>query len=415
MNIHSQNLLDHSTHADIQRDILVVSRVFPPDPGGIQEYAYNRCLQNANRIVVLSSHCSGANTFDAQEAFPIHRWPSASITNIKKIGGAIKQLLFLFWEVVFSIQLFLRYRYRFIEWAHGYDFPAILILSYILPIRFFVYLHGDDVLCPLKNPFFKWLFELTLQRAAAISCNSSFTQNYLQQHFRISTPIAVIHPTVRPDKFGSKDVLSTVPALRKQIRAAYHIPDTAVVILSVGRLVRRKGFNQVIEHLPKLLESGLDIYYFICGTGPMESELKALTTHLNISNRVIFLGYVCNQELASFYAACDVFSLITSFDQKAKSIEGFGIVYLEAGYFSKPVIAARSGGVEDAVLDGETGILVEPGNTEEIYTALSNLCLNPKIRKGLGYGGYRRSQLQPSHAVLYSNSLSSQSLIDQKC
>jgi glycosyltransferase involved in cell wall biosynthesis len=393
-----------------KRDILVVSRVFPPDPGGIQEYVYNRCLQDSNRVVVLSAHCSGDAGFDIQQNFPVHRWVGAALSWPKRVSGIIKQIFYLFWEVVLGIQLFFRYRYNYIEWAHGYDFPAILLLSYLLPIHFFIYLHGDDVLCPLKNPLFKRMFELTLQRAEAIACNSSFTQTFLQSHFHVATPIHIVNPTVRPTKFGDPAKLMSSEMLRTQVRRMLDIPTSSIVILSVGRLVRRKGFERIIEQMPKLLADGIDVYYLICGTGSMEDELRAQSEQLGVVSRVIFAGYVSDEDLAGFYSACDIFALVTFFDTTAKSIEGFGIVYLEAGLFSKPVIASRSGGVEDAVWDGETGILVEPGNTEEIYVELSKLCVDKQLRENLGCRGFQRSQLQPSHSVLYSSSLLSQPL-----
>jgi glycosyltransferase involved in cell wall biosynthesis len=386
-----------------RREILVVSRVFPPDPGGIQEYTYNRCLQDRDRIAVLAANCSGAKLFDQKQDFPIYRWSGSSIGRIKGIGGILKQVLYLFWEVFLGIRLFFRYRYSAIEWAHGYDFPAILLLSYLLPIRFSLYLHGDDVLCPLKNKVFSILFEWTLRRATAIACNSNFTRDFLQSRFRFDTPIHVIHPAVRPEKFGPAVDLTIGENLRMQTRAKFRISESSIVILSVGRLVRRKGFDRIIEQIPRLAADGIDAYYLICGTGPMEAELRAQASRLDVDSRVLFAGYISDEDLAGFYSACEIFALATFFDTKARSIEGFGIVYLEAGLFSKPVIASRSGGVEDAVQDGETGILVDPSSTEEIYTALSKLASNAQLRTELGRNGYERAQSKPSFQMLYQD------------
>jgi glycosyltransferase involved in cell wall biosynthesis len=386
-----------------RREILVVSRVFPPDPGGIQEYTYNRCLQDRDRIAVLAANCSGAKLFDQKQDFPIYRWSGSSIGRIKGIGGILKQVLYLFWEVFLGIRLFFRYRYSAIEWAHGYDFPAILLLSYLLPIRFSLYLHGDDVLCPLKNKVFSILFEWTLRRATAIACNSNFTRDFLQSRFRFDTPIHVIYPAVRPEKFGPAVDLTIGENLRMQTRAKFRISESSIVILSVGRLVRRKGFDRIIEQIPRLAADGIDAYYLICGTGPMEAELRAQASRLDVDSRVLFAGYISDEDLAGFYSACEIFALATFFDTKARSIEGFGIVYLEAGLFSKPVIASRSGGVEDAVQDGETGILVDPSSTEEIYTALSKLASNAQLRTELGRNGYERAQSKPSFQMLYQD------------
>lgn len=390
------------TQQSQQLDILIISRVFFPDAGGIQEYVYNRCLQDPDKIIVLTSSCAGDKSFDQSQPFPIYRWSMPTLRYFGKLKSIIKQILNMFWSVVLGIQLYQRYRYRYIEWCHGYDFLALLLLSYLLPVQCVIYLHGDDVLCPLQNPLFHWLFQWTLQRTNVVVCNSNFTQNYVKEHFDIQQPIQVIHPTVRPEKFGKVN-LHSLGLLRNQIRQKYQIPQDAIVILSVGRLVRRKGFDRIIEQLPTLLAQKLDVYYLICGRGAMESELRQLAENHGVTSRVIFAGYVPDDELAEYYAACDLFSMLTFFDSKYKSIEGFGIVYLEAGYFGKPVIASRVGGVEDAVLNDETGLLVNPESKEEISQMLYQLCADAKLRQRLGDRGRELATRSTPHHTLYRN------------
>ncbi|MCJ8282187.1 MAG: glycosyltransferase family 4 protein [Rivularia sp. ALOHA_DT_140] len=385
-----------------QPDILVISRVFPPDAGGIQEYAYNRCLQDPDRIMVLSSACADDESFDRVQPFPIYRWSMPALSRFGALGSILKQILNMFWSVVLGVQLYQRHGYRYIEWCHGYDFPALLVLSYLLPVECFIYLHGDDVLCPQKNPIFRWLFEWTLQRTKVIVCNSTFTGDYLKENFRVDSPTQTINPTVRPEKFGNVN-LEELNTLGSQIRSKYQIPEKAIVILSVGRLVRRKGFDRVIEYLPSLLAEGIDIYYIICGKGGMEPELRELAANLDVVSRVIFAGYVPDEELASYYAACDLFSMLTFFDSKDKSIEGFGIVYLEAGYFGKPVIASRSGGVQDAVIHQENGLLVDPNSTDETLNSLRQLCANEELGKQLGRKGKELANRVTPHRCLYVN------------
>ncbi|AFY32498.1 glycosyltransferase family 4 protein [Calothrix sp. PCC 7507] len=388
--------LAHNTKAEI----LVISRVFFPDTGGIQEYAYNRCLQDPDQIIVLTSACAGDQSFDCEQPFPIYRWPMSAMTHLGALGSFLKQILNILWSVVLAIRLHQRYRYRYIEWCHGYDFLSLLLLSYLLPVQCVIYLHGDDVLCPLKNPVFRWLFEWTLRRTTTIVCNSNFTRNYLIDNFQVDTPIRVIHPTVRPEKFGQHS-LEQVNHLRAQIRQQHQIPEQAIAILSVGRLVKRKGFDRVIENLPNLIAEGIDVYYIICGQGAMASELRLLAEKLGVTSRIIFAGYVPDEELTGYYAACDIFSLLTFFDSKQKSIEGFGIVYLEAGYFAKPVIASRVGGVEDAVLHENNGLLVNPNSTVETFAMLRQLCRDRKLRERLGSQGKELATRITPHRTLY--------------
>lgn len=382
-------------------DILVISRTFPPQAGGIEEYVYNRCLQDPDRVVVLTAGCSGDAAFDREQPFVVYRWSALRFFPSSVLSRVLKQVFNMACSFVFGIILFLRYRYRYIEWCHGYDFPALLLLSYLLPVRFFLYLHGHDLLCPLKNPVLRSLFEQTLNRAEAIVCNSSFTQDYLKSHFQFDTPTHVINPVVRPEKFGDRGILDQLYELRAKVRETYNIPEEAVVILSVGRLVRRKGHDRAIENLPVLLAEGLDVYYLICGRGPMEPELRSLASKLGVEERVLFAGYVPDEQLASYYAACDLFSMLTFFDTKDRSIEGFGIVYLEAGYFGKPVIASRVGGVEDAVRHGESGILVDPNSNEEVAKALRQLCMDRQLRERLGCKGRELANRKNLHQTLY--------------
>ncbi|MGB3754805.1 MAG: glycosyltransferase, partial [Rivularia sp. (in: cyanobacteria)] len=184
------------------RDILVVSRTFFPKEGGIEEYVYNRCVQNPQGTILLTATFAGYRDFDKNQEFPIHRWYLPKIPRLFGLGAIIKQVWNMFWSFILAIKLYFRYRYKCIEWGHGYDFPAILLLSYILPIQFFIYVHGNDILCPLRNPILKKLFELTLQRSTGIVCNSSFTKDYLSEKFSFNSPTYVINPIVRADKFG---------------------------------------------------------------------------------------------------------------------------------------------------------------------------------------------------------------------
>jgi len=383
-------------------DILVVSRTFFPKEGGIEEYVYNRCLQNPQGVIMLTATFDGYRDFDKNQLFPVHRWYLPKIPSLFGLGAIIKQVLNMFWSFVFAIKLYFRYRYRYIEWGHGYDFPAILLLSYLLPIKFFIYLHGNDILCPLRNPILKKIFELTLQRSSGLICNSTFTRDFLNIKFDFNTPTYIINPIVRAEKFGDKAKNQLyLDNSRLNIRKKYSISENAIVILSVGRLVKRKGFGRVIDNLNQLLNQGLDVHYIICGRGKMQSELEQKASQLKLTERVHFAGFVPDADLADYYAASDIFAMLTFYDAQSASIEGFGIVYAEAGYFGKPVIASRIGGVEDAVHHEENGLLVSPDSPEEISQALIRLCKDKQLREKLGNKGVELAKRKTPHSVIY--------------
>ena len=389
--------------SELQPDILVVSRTFLPKEGGIEEYVYNRCLQEPRRIVVLTAGYPGDEAFDQNQAFPVYRWQVPAFLPSGKLGSILKQIVNMVCSFFLAIKLYFRYRYRYIEWGHGYDFPSLLLLSYLLPVRCFIYLHGNDVLCPLKHPLLRSLFEWTLGRTEKVVCNSSFTRDYLKTQCCFETPTYIIHPSVRPEKFSLFSNLDTAFDTKTSIRQMYNIPDTAVLILSVGRLVKRKGFDRVIENLPLLIDLGLDVHYLICGRGSVEAELKSQGQRLGVGERVHFAGYVPDSQLGNYYMACDLFAMFTFFDTEASSIEGFGIVYLEAGYFGKPAIASCIGGVTDAVEHNSNGILVDPNSPLEITKALYQLCRDRELRDRLGRKGQELASRKTPHSILYSS------------
>ncbi|ARV60869.1 glycosyl transferase family 1 [Nostocales cyanobacterium HT-58-2] len=382
-------------------DILVISRSFQPQEGGIEEYIYNRCLQDPERMIVLAASCSGDKLFDKAQKFPVYRWPMPQQKRGSYVGSMLQVFLDSVWSFVIAIKLYFRYHYRYIEWGHGYQFLSLLLLSYLLPIRFFIYLHGKDILRLSRNPILHSLFEFTLKRAQGIVCNSSFTRDYLTTHFHIETPTHVINPTVRVEKFGVCAHPNHLDDLRARVRSGYHIPETAVVILSVGRLVKLKGFDRVIENLTLLLTLGMDVHYILCGQGPYESALRNLASRLRVQRRVHFAGYVPDRELAGYYAACDILAMLTLGDNQAPRVGGFGIVCLEAGYFGKPVIASRLGTIVDTVHHEENGILVNPNSGYEVFHAFKRLCQDQKLREQLGRKGKQLANCRTLHSSIY--------------
>ncbi|MBD2439492.1 glycosyltransferase family 4 protein [Nostoc sp. FACHB-110] len=382
-------------------DILVISGLFLPKEAVIGEYLYNRCLQDPERIIVLAASCAGDEKFDRDQQFPIYRWPNFQDWLGDFLANLCKPLINLVSSFVLAIKLYFRYHYRYIEWGHGYDFPSLLLLSYLLPIQFFIYLHGNDIRNGLGNPVWRSLFKLTLKRATGIVCNSSFTRDYLRSTFRLQTPTHVIHPAMRPEKFGIATNYNNLEDLRMQVRQTYNIPETAVVILSVGRLVKQKSFERVIENLPLLLTIGVDVHYILCGEGPCQSELQTLAQRLRVDQRVHFAGYVTEGELASYYAACDIFAMLTVNDAKARFIEGFGLAYLEASYFGKPVIASRAGSVIEVIHHEENGILVNPKSGYEVFQAFKRLCQDQQLREQLGHKGKELARRKTLHRMLY--------------
>ena len=383
--------------------ILVITRTFFPKEGGIEEYVYNRCLQDTDNIILLTADCAGSKEFDFQQSFSIYRWWIPTWLPNGVLGSSIRQILNLIGSLWMALRLYSRCRYHSIEWCHGYDFPSLWLLTYLLRVKTYMYLHGNDLLCPLRSPLIKFPFTMTIKRLSGIVCNSSFTEEYMRSHFPLQVPTYVINPTVRSAKFGLEIDIKSLEEKREQIRQSYGIGSSAIVLLSVGRLVKRKGCDRVIQQLCYLRKQNIDVHYIICGRGVMETELKNLASQLKVSDLVHFAGFVSDRDLAGYYAACDIFTLLTFFNEDAASIEGFGIVYVEAGFFGKPVLATKIGGVTDAVQNEVNGLLVEPEDEQAINDALLQLCQDKKLREQLGSKGKDLAHRQTPHRLIYQS------------
>jgi phosphatidylinositol alpha-1,6-mannosyltransferase len=157
--------------------------------------------------------------------------------------------------------------------------------------------------------------------------------------------------------------------------------------LSVCRLVPRKGIDMVFAALPALLADFPDLRYLIVGDGPDRSRLERLVEDGDLWRCVHFAGQVSSDELPACYRSGHIFVLPTREEKQQPSIEGFGIAFLEASASGLAVVAGRSGGVEEAVIDGVSGILVPPSDPTALTEALLRLLREPELRRHLGQAG----------------------------
>ena len=226
--------------------------------------------------------------------------------------------------------------------------------------------HGSDFLAA-QNKWHGPLFNVLLRKSRPLITHSQPIADRLKS-LGVCEPV-VIHPGV--DRFRFKPSETT--------------RHSKPVILTVGRLVARKGIDTVIRSIPNLLSELPDLEYRIGGEGPDRPHLEKLASELGIRHAVSFLGRVEEEALPGLYRDADIFVMPVREDQA--SIEGFGMVFLEASASGLPVIAGRSGGAVEAVRDGETGILIEPDNVDQLAAAILELFINKEKRIRLGNAG----------------------------
>ncbi|MCK4554004.1 glycosyltransferase family 4 protein, partial [Candidatus Parcubacteria bacterium] len=271
-----------------------------------------------------------------------------------------------------------------------------------------VFLHGMDFTYALRSQRKKWLAKKILNNAKYIICGNSYTAELVKQFVgnKQEDKVGVVNPgialTPLSAQAGSPSPAPSSPRLRSGqarergavLKNKYNLQNK-VVLFSLGRLVKRKGFDKVIETIPEVLKKAPNLVYVIAGAGPDEEYLKTsppaplLIRRGETGERLIFLGKISDKEKWAWLNLCDIFVMPAR--NMDGDFEGFGIVYLEANLCNKPVIAGDSGGVRDAVKDHVNGILVDPDNTEAIAEGILELALNQILRQKLGEQGWRRA------------------------
>ena len=224
-----------------------------------------------------------------------------------------------------------------------------------------------------------------LLAATRIVAVSRYTEALLVELGVPEDRIRIVHPGCDVNRFGPVGVSDELRARVTQGRAHQHL------ILTVGNLVERKGHDTVIRALPLLPKGANDVLYLIAGDGPYRAALEKLAADLGVASQVLFLGRVPSDELPLLYSLADSFVMVSRQRLDACDVEGFGIVFIEAAACGKPAIGGRSGGVQDAIVDGVTGLLVDPLDSAAVANAITSLLLNPGLRERLGTAARERA------------------------
>ncbi|MDP1680589.1 MAG: glycosyltransferase, partial [Burkholderiales bacterium] len=193
--------------------------------------------------------------------------------------------------------------------------------------------------------------------------------------------IVIINPGVDVDRFR--------PGLMcDDLKASIGLTAAQKLILSVGRLSRRKGFDMMLRSLPELAKQKLDVHFALVGIGEDRDYLSNLAAELGIADRVHFLGHVSPDDLPRWYNACDVFAMPNR--EINGDTEGFGMVFVEAAACGKPAIAGNAGGTGAAVVEGETGFRVDGTRVDTVADALAQVLGDVALAQRLGRAGYER-------------------------
>ena len=353
----------------------MVTQDFPPIPGGIQTYSAELALRfhrSLSEFAVVAPGVEGAEDWDRSVPYRVIRVgrssdhvPLTAIPALVRLGREGFDTVFhTQWQTVAAT-----------VFARSLGGPTTLHLA----------AHGRELLLrPLEAlPSAQWGFDQLRRRAIHQASKlfpvSRFTAGLLKELGASEANIVTVPNGTDPSRFRPMDV----DELKKR-----HGLSGRPVILSVGRLAPRKGFDTVIEALPRIIDDFPDVCYVLVGDGADRERLEGLVAAKQLADSVRFIGRVDWSELPHWHNVADVF--VTPSRHTPPSVEGFGIVFLEANACGKPVIGARTGGIPDAVLDGETGLLVEADQPNELADALHRLLSDREFALRLGTFGRER-------------------------
>jgi len=244
-----------------------------------------------------------------------------------------------------------------------------------------IYAHGEELTSWGRGRKFKASC-FVLRRADAVLSNSDFTRDTLIGLLGVDPGrIAVVYPTVDEERFRPGR-----PA--EDLRSSLGVGPGQPLIFSVGRLVRRKGFDNVIRALSLLRGKGIDAHYAVIGTGDDHDYLVGLARDLGVADRLHLLGHVSYEDLPRWYCASDVFAMPNR-DVNGDT-EGFGLVFLEAAAAGVPALSGIAGGTGSAIVDGVTGLRVDGERPEAIAEAMYRLLSNPDEAKRMGRAARER-------------------------
>jgi phosphatidylinositol alpha-1,6-mannosyltransferase len=354
------------------KKIAIITLDYPPQVGGVAEYLRNLADQfDPKQLVVIAQRAKNSFLFDLNQPYVMYRLP---------------------------------FFFRFIrpKWLHAYrairriirkEGIEEIIISHVLPVGyiclllklpFTVICHGYDVLAAAhSNPWKEYWLKRILNKSKHIVVNSNFTKNEIVKLGIDEKKIIIAHPC---PAIQSREISDAEIEEKKTVIG---VPEENQVLFSFGRLVERKGFDMVLLSLAMVLEKMPNLTYVIAGDGPDRKRLQELVKKYNIEEHVIFAGKISSDERDIYYSLCDVFCMPARIVNDI-DVEGFGMVYLEANVFGKPVIGGKSGGVPDAIIDGENGLLVEPEDPEALAEAILRLLSDEPLRMKMGMAGAKR-------------------------
>ncbi len=361
-----------------RRRYLVITELFLPTKGGTAVWfdeLYRRLGDRGTHIVTADVH--GAAEHDRDHPNRVHRVLLARHRWLRPESLAM-------YAKLFAKSLALAVANRFDAVHAGRVLPEGLVGLLVARLTgrpLVVFAHGEEITAWRQRAKFRAM-RLVYRRADRVIANSAFTAEQLLELGVRRDRIAQVNPGVDLSRFRRG-----LPC--DDLRASVLARPEQRLILSVGRLNLRKGFDQVVRALPLLVRLGIDAHYVIIGIGEGRDRLIELAEQCGVRDRLHLVGHATAEDLPRWYNAADVFAMPNR--DIGGDTEGFGMVYIEAAACGKPSVAGIAGGTGNAVVDGITGLRVDGESVAAVTGALARILSDRAFAAQLGEQGSRRA------------------------
>jgi len=356
----------------VSNPVLFVTNDFGPRAGGIETFIIGLIQRRPyGQTIVYTSSQEGSAQFDAE-------W--LANYGVRVIRDRSKILLPTP-RVLFHLKKIIR-KEGITTAAFGAAAPLGLLSAGMKRYgvkRTVALTHGHEVWWAKVFPF-----NLMLRRIGStvdvLTYLGEFTRNAISKGLTTKAQVSMVKiaPGIDVNHFLPTDAT----ALRQSLGLA-----EKKVIVSVGRLVHRKGQDHLIQSLPEILNSVADAHLLLVGDGPYRDHLQKLVKRHNLESAVTFIGRIQYKDLPMYLCAGDIFAMPSRSRLMGLEVEGLGIVYLEASACGLPVLAGNSGGAPDAVLLNKTGLVVNGTDNKQIAKAAIELLTNVESSQRMGLAG----------------------------
>jgi phosphatidylinositol alpha-1,6-mannosyltransferase len=358
---------------------LLVTNDFPPKVGGIQSYLWELWRRlPPEEFVVLTTPYDGSAEWDRAQRFAVVRSRERVLLPTPSLRHRIDRLADEAGASVVVLDPALPLGHLGPKLRHSYAVVA----------------HGAEVTVPGRLPGSRALLGRVLRGARLVVAAGSYPAAEAARAAGTEVPTVVVPPGVDTERFHPLD-----EAARLAVRRRLGLPHDVPLVVSVSRLVPRKGFDVLIAAADRLAGTGRRFAVAIAGGGRDEARLRRLAE--GSAAPIHFLGRVAEGDLPALYGCSDVFAMCCRDRWGGLEQEGFGIVFVEAAATGVPQVAGDSGGAADAVVDGETGFVVRHAeDPEAVAIALARLLDDAALRSHLGEAARKRAEAQFTYDAL---------------